>query len=194
MRISRVRKPTGVRALGPVDTTALVAQVRRLSERAWAGEDALKENTFEVFHHTRHVIFRFIPGNQNPDAFYSTHAWPVWKGLLEPIMDAAVRPYGFERPIYPKAMLARLEAGAIIDPHVDGAGSNLLTHKIHVPLITNPVALFLTGEDTCHLEAGQAYEVNNIGRHGAMNHGPEDRIHFIFEVFEGAGLAVEGAG
>lgn len=190
MPISRVRKPAGVRALGPVDTTALVAQVRRLSDRAWAGEDALKENAFEVFHHTRHVIFRFIPRNQNPEDFYSTHAWPLWKGLLEPIMDAVVQPYGFERPVYPKAMLARLEAGAIIDPHVDGAGSNLLTHKIHVPLITNPGALFLTGEDTCHLEAGQAYEVNNIGRHAAMNHGSEDRIHFIFEVFEGAGLAV----
>ena len=190
MPISRVRKPAGVRALGPVDTTALVAQVRRLSDRAWAGEDALKENAFEVFHHIRHVIFRFIPRNQDPVDFYSTHAWPLWKGLLEPIMDAVVQPYGFERPVYPKAMLARLEAGAIIDPHVDGAGSNLLTHKIHVPLITNPGALFLTGEDTCHLEAGQAYEVNNIGRHAAMNHGSEDRIHFIFEVFEGAGLAV----
>lgn len=190
MPISRVRKPAGVRALGPVDTTALVAQVRRLSDRAWAGEDALKENAFEVFHHTRHVIFRFIPRNQDPVDFYSTHAWPLWRGLLEPIMDAVVQPYGFERPVYPKAMLARLEAGAIIDPHVDGAGSNLLTHKIHVPLITNPGALFLTGEDTCHLEAGQAYEVNNIGRHAAMNHGSEDRIHFIFEVFEGAGLAV----
>ncbi len=190
MPISRIRKPAGVRSLGPVDATALVAQVRRLSDRAWAGEDALKENTFEMFHHTRHVIFRFIPNNLNPCDFYSTHAWPVWRGLLEPVMEAVVRPYGFERPVYPKAMLARLEAGAIIDPHVDGAGSHILTHKIHVPLITNPGALFLTGEDTCHLEAGQAYEVNNIGRHGAMNHGLEDRIHFIFEVFEGAGLGV----
>jgi len=57
-----------------------------------------------------------------------------------------------------------------------------------VPLVTNPGVLFLTGETWTHLEVGQAYEVNNIVRHGVVNNGDEDRIHFIFEVFEGAGL------
>lgn len=188
MVISRVQKPLTVRSLGPVDVAPLVARVRQVSEQTWSSEDTRKENAFEVFHHTRHIIFRFIPENRNPLESYAKEAWPMWRPLLEPVMEAAIRDYGFEQPRFPKAMLARLAAGAIIDPHTDGAGSNLLTHKIHVPLITNPDALFLTGETWTHLEVGQAYEVNNIIRHGVVNRGGEDRIHFIFEVFEGAGL------
>ena len=86
------------------------------------------------------------------------------------------------------AAAARLAAGGTIAPHTDGAGSNLVTHKIHVPLITNPDALFLAGGVWTHLEAGQAYEVNNIGRHGVVNRGAQDRIHLIFEVYDAAGL------
>ena len=69
---------------------------------------------------------------------------------------------GFVEPAFPKAMLARLEAGQHID--TDGGGSHPLVHKVHVPLQTNPRA-WLTVD-------------------GA-------RIHFIFEVFEGAGRAVQ---
>jgi Aspartyl/Asparaginyl beta-hydroxylase len=188
MKITRVQKPKTVRPLGPVEVTRLIDRVRQITDQTWSAEDSRKENTFEVFHHTRHINFRFIRGNNNPLEFYSAESWPMWRPLLEPVMEAAVRPYGFERPIFPKVMLARLAAGGVIDPHADGPGSNLVTHKIHVPLVTNDGALFLTGEVWTHLEAGQAYEVNNIDRHGVVNNGDEDRIHFIFEVFEAAGL------
>ena len=43
---------------------------------------------------------------------------------------------------------------------------------------------------TTHLEAGYAWEVNNLAPHAAFNGGTHDRIHFIFEVFEGAGREV----
>ena len=37
-----------------------------------------------------------------------------------------------------------------------------------------------------HLDAGCAFEVNDLVPHSAFNGGEEDRIHFVFEVFEGA--------
>lgn len=184
-----VSKPATVRPLGPVDAGPLHALVARLSEQVWDREDAAKENAFFCFKHTRHVVFRFIPGNNDPRDAYANPTWEVFKPVLLPVMEQAIRPYGFERPAFPKAMLARLEAGAEIDRHVDGAGSNLVTHKIHVPIQTNPEAFFYVGDEAVHLEAGQAYEVNNIAPHGAVNRGDADRIHFIFEVFEAAGLA-----
>ncbi|QNO28752.1 aspartyl/asparaginyl beta-hydroxylase domain-containing protein [Sphingopyxis sp. OPL5] len=189
-----VTKPANVRDLGPVDATALAARVAAISERAWAGEDARKENDFEVFHHTRHIIFRFTPGNREPEDHYDNPAWMVWRPLLQPVMDAAIRPYGFADPAFPKAMLARLQAGQKIDLHRDGAGSNLRTHKIHVPLITNPGAFFLSGPNRHHLGLGHAWEVNNIASHGGVNEGDADRIHFIFEVFDRAAPAPLGAG
>lgn len=179
-----IRKPATVLDLGPVDMAALKERVGRISDRAWMSEDERKENRFSCFHHTRHIIFRFTPGNRDPEDFYEEPSWQVWRPLLEPVMRQAIAPYGFNEPEFPKAMLARLMAGSFIDNHIDGAGSNLRAHKIHVPLFTNPDALFFCSKEPFHLAEGRAWEVNNINSHGVVNRGAEDRIHFIFEVFD----------
>ena len=180
-------KPAAVRDLGAVDTAELRSHVERLSERAWQRADATKENRYGCFTHTRHVVFRFIPGNQTPLVFYSTPIWRVWQRLLLPVMAQASAAYGFAEPVYPKAMLARLEAGREIPLHEDAGGSHPFVHKVHVPIETNPRATLTAGGSDFHLEAGHAFEVNNLSMHGACNGGDEDRIHYIFEVFDGAG-------
>lgn len=184
LMLARVTKPRSIRPLGRVDVDRVLPLVRRLSEQAWASEDGRKENAFGCFHHTRHIVFRFIPGFGDPRDFYSNPSWVVWSQALLPVMEAAIVPFGFDRPVFPKVMLARLEAGHKIDRHRDGAGSNLHTHKIHVPLVSNERALIEAGGQSMHLAVGHAYEINNIVRHGAVNQGDEDRIHLIFEVFD----------
>lgn len=196
--LPEVEKPAAVRRLAPVDAGALAAQVNRLSERAWQLGDSVKENRFPCFHHTRHLIFRFIEGNRDPRRFYSLPGWLVWRPLLLPLMTRAAAPYGLAEPVFPKAMLARLAAGRGIDAHVDGSpggsDSNAFVHKIHVPLDTNPDAVMTVAGESFHLAAGYAWEVNNNVPHGAFNGGSEDRIHFIFEVFDGAGQRIEEEG
>ena len=183
-----VSKPHSVRRLGPVEVAPLRAQVARLSENMWRWEDAVKENDFLCFAHTRHIVFRFIPLQLTRISYYSRPLWTLWQRWLRPVMAQAAAPYGYARPIYPKAMLARLAAGHGIDLHEDRGGLNALTHKIHVPLETSSQATLTVRGTAFHLEAGSAYEVNNLAPHGAFNGGPHDRIHFIFEVFEGAGM------
>ena len=183
-----VRKPARVRDLGAVEIARLQRMVSGISEATWAGEDGQKENNFEVFHHTRHIVFRFIRGNRNPLDNYANPSWHAWKSLLLPVMQQAVVPYAFAEPRFPKVMLAQLLAGHEIDLHRDGAGSNPRAHKIHVPLITNPQARFTFVDEAVHLAVGRAYEVNNLVPHGGHNLGEEHRVHLIFEVFEGAGL------
>ena len=177
-------KPDTIRTLGPVDIRRLKALVGRVSDTVWQSENEGKENDFFCFHHTQHIIFRFIGGNRDHRDYYSNPIWSMWKNILLPIMDAVVAPYGYTKPAYPKAMLARLAAGHIIDSHVDGAGSNLHTHKIHIPIQTNLGAIFYVNKVPHHLEEGMAYEVNNIVPHAVENFGQTDRIHFIFEVFD----------
>ncbi len=181
-----VRKPHNVRELGPIDVSRLQALVARISEDVWAREDAEKENAFECFHHTRHIVFRFIEGARDHRVWYSRPLWTAWEGLLMPVMREAVPSYGFQDPVFPKVMLARLAAGYGIDPHIDGRGPNLYTHKIHIPLQTSEGATFTVGDDTFHLREGVAYEVNNIRSHSVMNAGEVDRTHLIFEVFDGS--------
>ncbi len=62
------------------------------------------------------------------------------EALRARVMAQAAAPYGCAEPVYPKAMLARLAAGHRIDRHMDGEGSHPLTHRIQVPLQTNPRA------------------------------------------------------
>ena len=185
--LPRVAKPAVARYLGPVDVAPLRACVGRLSEKVWRQEDAIKENAFFCFPHTSHIVFRFIPGNRTPLRFYSNPIWKVWQAWLLPIMTRAAAWYGYAEPVYPKAILARLAAGRGIDRHVDREPSNPLVHKIHVPLQTNPRALLTIDGHALHLEVGHAWEVNNLVPHAAFNGGVRDRIHFIFEVYEGLG-------
>ncbi len=101
-------------------------------------------------------------------------------------MDQVARHYDYSHPAYPKVMLARLAAGYSIDRHKDVARSNLYTHKIHIPLVTNPQVKFMVDNSVHFLMEGKAYEVNNIVSHAVDNSGKIDRIHFIFEVFDDA--------
>ncbi|MXO90814.1 aspartyl/asparaginyl beta-hydroxylase domain-containing protein [Pontixanthobacter aquaemixtae] len=171
----------------------MIRLAQRISPQTWGEEDSRKENDFEVFHHTQHVVFRFIRDNRDPEDFYANPSWDIWEPVLMPVMEAAIAPYKFRDPKFPKAMLAKLAAGHRIDSHKDGAGSNQHVHKIHVPLVTSKDAkLFVNGE-FFNLEVGSAYEVNNIVAHGAKNDGAEDRIHFIFEAYEGDYAAATAA-
>ena len=182
-----VEKPHAVRRLGVVDVAALAEQVARLSEAVWNQENAVKENDFFCFAHTRHVIFRFVAARRL-GCFYSMPIWHLWQRWLLPVMTQAAAPYGYAAPLFPKAMLARLDAGRGIEPHRDCGGMNPLAHKIHVPLRTGPRATFTVRDQTLHMPAGQAFEVNNLATHSAFNGEPRDRVHLIFEVFDGAGM------
>lgn len=184
--LRHVKKPHAVRRLGLVDIAAVNEQVAQLSERVWNRENAVKENDFFCFTHTRHIIFRFT--TQAFGSFYSMPIWYLWQRWLQPVMTAAAAPYAYAAPLFPKVMLARLHAGHGISPHQDYAGMNPFTHKIHVPLQTGPQATLTVRDQTLHLPTGEAFEVNNLETHSAFNGESRDRIHLIFEVFEGAGM------
>lgn len=191
--LAPVAKPADVRRLGAVDVNALAGRVDRLSERVWDLEDRRKPNRHSCFHHTRHVILRFPLAGANPGGFRSAAGWRLWSALMLPPMRRAAAAYGFVRPVFPKVMLARLEAGHGIDAHVDEGRLDSLVHKVHIPLRTDARAVLTVDGERFHLAAGYAWEVNNLAPHGAHNGGARDRIHLIFEVFEGAGQ-VDGDG
>ncbi len=54
------------------------------------------------------------------------------------------------------------------------------------PLITHPDVEFWEEDDAYHLRRGHAYEVNNKVLHGGCNPSPIDRVHLIFDYYEGA--------
>ncbi|CAA0123018.1 Uncharacterised protein [BD1-7 clade bacterium] len=183
--LTEVVKPKYIKELGDFDSRDMQRVYQHCSENVWKKENAVKENSFECFHHTQHIIFRFIKEMRDPRVFYSNPIWEIFKSELLPAFDSITKNYCFKNPIYPKVMLARLDAHQSIDAHTDGAGANLYTHKIHVPLKTHNDVSMQIGSKSFHLETGKAYEVNNLARHSVTNNSDEDRVHLIFEVFDG---------
>lgn len=179
--------PTDFRDLGAVDVSGIAAALEPLGERFWDLEDERKENAFSVFHHTRHLILRFMADAQDPRSWYARPLWPMLRSVVEPVLVRAVEPYGFDAPVFPKVMFARLAAHAVVDRHEDAAHGNFITHKIHVPIVSHPGTLFEIDGRLLHLEVGRAYEVNNVKPHGVVNPTDTERVHLIFEVYDDLG-------
>jgi hypothetical protein len=82
-----------------------------------------------------------------------------------------------------QAMLTRLRAGSEIRRHKDKGQLTAKTHRIHVPIITNPDCLFSIEDEVKHLGAGEIWIIDNVNRfHSVANKGTQNRIHLILDV------------
>ena len=178
------RKTSSIRRLGQVDIGPLRDKLLALPEAVWDAENADKPNRFDALDKTRHIVFRFVSNFRDWRDSYDRPLWREWKPVLEPVLAQATAPYGYARGAFPRVMLARMAPGGIIHPHRDQNAAAKWPHKVHVPLLTNPGVGFLVGDVVHHFPAGEAVEVNNLGRHAVRNAGDGDRIHLIFEYFD----------
>ena len=178
------RKTPSVRHLGRVEIAALREAVLAIPEDLWDAENADKPNRFAALDRTRHVVFRFVTDVRDWRQSYDRPLWAQWRGLIEPLLAQAVKPYGYERGGFPRVMLARMAPGGVIKPHRDANPAAKWPHKIHVPLLTNDrVTFFVDGVGYCFKE-GEAVEVSNMAVHAVENAGDSDRIHLIFEYYD----------
>jgi len=167
-----------------VETGALREAVLKIPESIWTAENEAKPNRFEALDKTEHVVFRFVANMRDWRESYDRPLWDEWRPVLQPVLDQATADYGYANGIFPRVMLARMAPGGVIHPHVDGARAASWPHKIHVPLMTNPGVRFFVDPRYYHLEADQAYEVNNLVPHAVVNEGSTPRIHLIFEYYD----------
>jgi hypothetical protein len=179
-------KTATVRELGLVDIGTVPADVLATPDDAWDTADDFEANYNKrgALRDAAHIILRFCDRRRRPAPCYDMPVWKQWAPRLLPIMEAAVKPYGYADGFFPRIMLARLPAGAFVAPHTDGEPSGNRPHKIHVPILTNANTYFFVNEQRYHFVAGHAYEVNNAARHAAVNNGASDRVHLIFEYLD----------
>jgi hypothetical protein len=178
------RKTKGFRDLGRVDIAALKAAVLAIPEEVWQQENANKPNRFEALDRTAHIVFRFVDNTRDWRNSHDRALWAEFAPLLEPVMQAATRAYGYQRGAFPRVMLARMPPGGVIMPHRDENRAAFWPHKIHLPLQTNSKVQFVLESGTRNLVEGEAVEVNNLDGHAVRNDGDTDRIHLIFEYYD----------
>ena len=167
--------------LGPVPYEALRDAILHQDDAAWH-EQEQRQSDYEVHRLTESIVLVFTDGSGWPSIEVSKQ--PGWDRLSEvavPLMhDIIGRSYAPGGTII-RAMAAKLLAGQIIRPHRDSHPSFHNSHRIHVPITTNPRVRFMVDGRPFQLQPGRAYELNNQKTHSVMNKGSDDRITFIFD-------------
>jgi hypothetical protein len=176
-------KTKGVFELGAVDISGIHDEIIKISEEIWDEQNSSKPNNFSEFYKTKHIIFKFVHDLNDCTRSYEFPVWEKWKDKIMPILEEAVKPYGYSNGIFSRIMLAKLQAGSDIKAHKDGNKAATFPHKIHIPIKTNEKVIFFVNPKTYHFKEGFAYEVNNLAAHYVENGGDQDRIHLIFEYF-----------
>lgn len=182
------------RDLGPFDCHGLIDAVQRLDEAAW-NEKTYRQESFNVHRSTESIVLCFVDLDRWPDLVIARDVgWDRLGDTAEPVMDAIIgRRYEPGGSVI-RAMVVRLRPGARITPHVDEHESLRISHRIHVPLITNPRVRFFIDGVPHRFEPGRAVEVNNQLSHSVMNDGKTSRVHFIFDYLPPGQLAARSAG
>jgi len=78
-------------------------------------------------------------------------------------------------------ILSVVMPGALIDQHTDELGVDWHT-RIHVPLLTNQDAMFISGDVLHRMPVGFAYEIDTRERHAVWNAGTTPRVHLMFDL------------
>ncbi len=91
------------------------------------------------------------------------------------------------------ARVARFSPGGRLWEHVDYTELDEKTPclRFHIPLVTEPEAIFVTGGHRIHMGAGNLWVINPRGAHGIAHEGSRDRIHLIVDAMVDETLALE---
>lgn len=85
--------------------------------------------------------------------------------------------------IVEQAMLTRLGSGVEIKRHKDKGVITAVTHRIHIPIITNSKCIFTVDTESKFLPAGEVWIIDNVNKyHSVSNMGEKSRIHLIIDV------------
>lgn len=168
-----------LRELGPVGSVPLIEAILTQPEEAWQANQH-RQQAYDVHHQTESLVMIFCDGW--PDMKISKEpAWEYLKETAVPLMRDIIRNHYPEGGSVIRAMAAKLKAGGIISPHWDSHESFIHSHRIHIPVTTNPGVRFMINGRPHRFTVGNAYEINNQKHHSVMNTGSEDRITFIFD-------------
>ncbi len=182
--LANPKKTKTMRELGAVDISGIQQDIIDIPEELWKSQDYGKPNKFESLGVTEHIVFKFIHNYDDHLSGYDLPIWEEWKDRLQPVLDATVKPYGYADGDFSRVMLAKLPVGGKISLHIDQYDSSINTHKIHIPIQTNPDVEFWINRKRYNFKTGYAYEVNNKALHGGINQGNCDRINLIIEYYQ----------
>jgi mannose-6-phosphate isomerase-like protein (cupin superfamily) len=171
---------TPLKELGEIDVDSLRAAILGLGDDEWLSNEQ-RQNDYEVHKQTQSVILVFCDGPMSNLTISKESGWDLLAEAAVPVMHELIgRNYPPGGTII-RAMAAKLLSRGRINPHFDAHPTFRHSHRIHVPITTNPRVRFSIDGRPYRMQVGQAYEINNQKTHSVINNGNENRITFIFD-------------
>lgn len=119
-----------------------------------------------------------LPDGLIRPAMVTDQAWQSFGEVTADLVRGATPDGAFRER---NRLLSVVMPGALIEPHTDELGADWHT-RMHVPLLTNPDAMFISGDAVHRMAAGFAYEINTRERHAVWNAGATPRVHLMFDL------------
>lgn len=169
-----------LKTLGDIDATALTDAILGLDKQAWH-ENRNRQTDYEVHRQTESVVLVFCDGPMEDMSISKQAGWDLLAEQAVPVMHELIGRFYPPGGTIIRAMAAKLQSGGRINPHFDSHPSFRHSHRIHVPITTNPRVRITIDGKPFRLAVGKAYEINNQKTHSVINSGKDDRITFIFD-------------
>jgi hypothetical protein len=158
-------------------TEALRAQIEALSPEDWL-RDPWRQHVYRPHRESNTILLMFdkdyrhdMPTKLTPHERFGEAMTAIYARLA--------KHYGTGYPL--RALFARLPPGAKVHPHADAGFSLTNSHRVHLPVVTNPEAYFTVGGERRVLPFGELWEINNQRVHEVHNAGDRDRVHLLVD-------------
>lgn len=170
-----------MRYLKQVNCDRLLHALINTHENEWA-QDKFRQTAFSNVHsETQSILIIFIEGVWPNVCIRRKSGWGRFGEIVSEIITEILSKNYPPNGRILRAVLAKLPAGAKIGRHRDADESFSVSHRIHVPIITNDYVDFIVGNTRLEPKPGLAFELNNDLPHMVVNRGATDRIHLIFD-------------
>ena len=162
--------------VGEFDTTKWLTELGRMTDKIW-GEDHWRQEQYSVHRDTQTIPLVFDKEFVKP---IKTKHYKVFETSLMPLESLLSTHYG--KGFTARLILTKLKPNGVIPEHRDIGRCFEITHRVHIPLVTNDDVLFTVGEETIIMQSGELWEINNANRlHSVINKSDRDRVHLIID-------------
>ena len=176
--------------IGTIDVDHFKRLIVLLPPQAWL-DDTERQTKYEVHRQTQTIglVYDYDFRHKNPTV---RQPFKYFESALMPMVKFVAQHYdqtpegsvlaAQSGPGYcVRASLVRLNPGGTIDAHQDKNFSLAHSHRIHIPLLTNPGVEFKVGNETRYLAEGEVIEINNRRMHSVSNNSDAARIHLLLD-------------
>ena len=162
------------RLIDNIDVTEIKPKLSKLD---WDSFDWRIKNSVGNHAATKSVPLIF---DENRKEAIKQKDYILFENILTKISEICKKTYG--DGVLFTALLINLPAGEKIGSHIDVGENFDLSHRIHIPVITNDRCFFNVDVETKNLKEGEMWEIDNNGKyHWVSNDGDTDRIHLLVD-------------